>query len=343
MSGLLKTVAIALLALSASALGVSATAQSVEDFYKSRPLTVIVGYATGGGYDAHVRSVMRHYNKYLPGQPSIVVQNMVGAGSLVATNHLYNIAAKDGSVIGMVRAPVLEPLSGTGASNFDANKFNWIGSGMTEFTVCALRNNPQVNNFADATKIPFTLAGSGPGSDDHMISMMLIKLAGMKARMINGYPGSSESLLAMERNEVDGRCGWSYSSIKLLKPDWIADKKVRVLVSLSMERWPELPEIPSIMELVKNEEHKQIFKLAILSADLGRPFIAPPGVPADRVEALRAAFVKTIQDPDYAREALKRNETPILVDGPRAAAIIKELFSTPPELLKQAKAIANEK
>lgn len=343
MSALLKTLAIALLALPASAVGGSATAQSVEEFYKSRPLTVIVGYATGGGYDTHVRSVMRYYNKYLPGQPNIIVQNMVGAGSLLATNHLYNIAVKDGSVIGMVRAPVLEPLIGTSASNFDANKFSWIGSGMTEFTVCAVRNNPQVNNFEDARKIPFTLAGSGPGSDDHMISMMLIKLAGMKARMINGYPGTSESLLAMERNEVDGRCGWSYSTIKLLRPDWLADKRLRILVSLSMERWPELPDVPSIMELVTNEEHKQILKLAILSADLGRPFIAPPEVPAGRLEALRAAFVKTIQDPEYVSEALKRNETPILVDGPRAAAIIKELFSTPPEVLKQAKAIANEK
>ena len=338
-----KAVAFALLALSASALSVSANAQSVEEFYKTRPLTVIVGYSPGGGYDTHVRSVVRYYNRYIPGRPNIVVQNMTGAGSLVATNHLYNLAAKDGSVIGMVRAPVLEPLTGTSASNFDATKFNWIGSGMTEFTVCAMLGNPQIKTFEDATKVPHTLAGSGPGSDDDMISKMLIKLLGMKAKVVTGYPGGNEMMLAVERGEVDGRCGWSFPSIKVLRPDWITDQKLKFLVSLSMERWPELPNTPSVMEFAKTEEQKSILKVAILSADLGRPFLAPPGVPADRVAALRDAFNKTIADPEYVAEVATRRETPTLVNGQRAEAIIKELFSTPPEILKQAKAIINEK
>lgn len=338
----LKPTAVAV-ALLASTLSMSAQAQSVEEFYKSRPLTVIVGYSPGGGYDTHVRSVMRYYGRHIPGNPNIVVQNMTGAGSLVATNHLYNLAPKDGSVIGMVRAPVLEPLTGTSASNFDATKFNWIGSGMTEFTVCALLGAPTVKTFADATKTPVTLAGSGPGSDDDMISKMLIKLLGLKAKVVSGYPGGAEMQLAVERGEVDGRCGWSFTSIKLIKPEWITEKKLKFLASLSMERWPELPDTPSIMEIAQTDEQKSILKVAILSADLGRPFMAPPGVPADRVEALRAAFIKTIQDPEYVAEVTKRKETPTLVDGKRAEAIIKELFSTPPELLKQAKAIVNER
>ncbi|MFN4281355.1 MAG: Bug family tripartite tricarboxylate transporter substrate binding protein [Alphaproteobacteria bacterium] len=338
-----KAVAVALLALSVSALSVSATAQSVEEFYKSRPLTVLVGYSPGGGYDTHVRGVMRYYSRHLPGNPTITVQNMTGAGSLVATNHLYNLAAKDGSVIGMVRAPVLEPLTGTSASNFDATKFNWIGSGMTEFTVCALLGAPTVKTFADATKTQITLAGSGPGSDDDMISKMLIKLLGLKAKVVSGYPGGNEMQLAVERGEVDGRCGWSFTSIKLIKPEWITENKLKFLASLSMERWPELPDTPSIMEIAQTEEQKSILKVAILSADLGRPFMAPPGVPADRVAALRDAFVKTIKDPDYVAEVTKRKETPTLVDGQRAEAIIKDLFSTPPEVLKKAKAIVNEK
>lgn len=339
-----KAVAVALLALSASAVSVSSNAQSVEDFYKSHPLTVIVGYSPGGGYDTHVRGVMRYYNRHLPGKPNVVIQNMTGAGSLVATNHLYNLAAKDGSVIGMVRAPVLEPLTGTSASNFDATKFNWIGSGMTEFTVCALLGgDPNIKTFQDATKIPVTLAGSGPGSDDDMISKMLIKLLGLKAKVVSGYPGGNEMQLAVERKEVDGRCGWSFTSIKLIRPDWIAEKKLRFLASLSMERWPELPDTPSIMEIAQTDEQKSILKVAILSADLGRPFMAPPGVPADRVAALREAFVKTIKDPDYLAEVAQRKETPTLVDGARAEAIIKDLFSTPPDVLKQAKAIVNEK
>lgn len=338
-----KAIAGALLALSASALSVPVNAQSVEEFYKSHPLTVIVGYSPGGGYDTHVRGVMRYFNRYIPGKPNIIVQNMTGAGSLVATNHLYNLAAKDGSVIGMVRAPVLEPLTGTSASNFDATKFNWIGSGMTEFTVCALLGAPTVKTFGDATKTQITLAGSGPGSDDDMISKMLIKLLGLKAKVVSGYPGGNEMQLAVERGEVDGRCGWSFTSIKLIRPDWIAEKKLKFLASLSMERWPELPDTPSIMEIAQTDEQKSILKVAILSADLGRPFMAPPGVPADRVATLRDAFVKTIQDPDYVAEVTQRKETPTLVDGKRAEAIIKELFSTPPEVLKQAKAIVNEK
>jgi len=338
-----KAIAVALLVLSASALNAPAQAQSVAEFYKTRPLTVIVGYSPGGGYDTHVRSVMRYYNRHLPGTPNIIVQNMTGAGSLVATNHLYNIAPKDGSFIGMVRAPVLEPLTGTSASNFDATKFNWIGSGMTEFTVCALLGNPQIKTFSDATKVPFTLAGSGPGSDDDMISKMLIKLLSLKAKVVTGYPGGAEMLMAVERGEVDGRCGWSFTSIKTLRPDWITENKLKFIVSLSMERWPELPDTPSIMELATTEQQKQILKVAILSADLGRPFMAPPGVPADRVAALRQAFIKTIQDPDYVKEVANRKETPTLVDGLRAEAIIKDLFSTPPEVLKEARAIVNEK
>jgi tripartite-type tricarboxylate transporter receptor subunit TctC len=338
----LKPTAVAV-ALLASTLSMSAQAQSVEEFYKSRPLTVLVGYTPGGGMDAHVRSVMRYYNRHLPGNPNIVVQNMAGAGSLVATNHLYNIAAKDGSVIGMMRAPVLEPLTGTSASNFDATKFNWIGSGMQEFTVCALLGNPQIKTFEDATKIPFTVAGSGPGSDDDMISKMLIKLFGVKAKVVTGYPSGAEMHLAVERGEVDGRCGWSFTSIKMIRPDWVAEKKLKFLVSLSMERWPELPDTPSIMEFAQTEQQKQILKVAILSADLGRPFMAPPGVPADRLAALRDAFSKTIQDPDFVKELTSRKETPTLVDGKRAEAIIKELFSTPPDVLKQAKAIVNER
>jgi tripartite-type tricarboxylate transporter receptor subunit TctC len=256
---------------------------------------------------------------------------------------LYNIAAKDGSVIGMMRAPVLEPLTGTSASNFDATKFNWIGSGMQEFTVCALLGNPQIKTFEDATKIPFTVAGSGPGSDDDMISKMLIKLFGVKAKVVTGYPSGAEMHLAVERGEVDGRCGWSFTSIKMIRPDWVAEKKLKFLVSLSMERWPELPDTPSIMEFAQTEQQKQILKVAILSADLGRPFMAPPGVPADRLAALRDAFSKTIQDPDFVKELTSRKETPTLVDGKRAEAIIKDLFSTPPEVLKQAKAIVNER
>src|SRR5262245_19544404 len=260
----------------ATGLVLPAHADSVADFYKDKPLTLIAGYTAGGGFDLYARIVANHLGRHIPGQPRIIVQNMPGAGSLRAANHLYNIAPKDGSAIGLTRAPVIEPLAGSTGSQFEGTKFTLLGSGSSDLTVCALLGNPSVRTMADATQHPFALGGLGPGSDEDMYTKILRRLFGLKVRLVSGYPGGAELTLAVERGEIDCRCGWAYSSIKIAKPDWIADKEIKVLTVLAAERSPELPDIPAVLEFAKNEQQRQILKFVLNAQILGRPFAAPP-------------------------------------------------------------------
>ena len=323
----------------ASALALPAHADSVEDFYRSHPITLVAGYTPGGGFDLYARTLASHFGRHIPGHPTIIVQNMPGAGSLKATNYMYNVAPKDGSVIALVRAPVVDSLTGTGASEFDPTKFTWLGSGMAEFGVCAMLGNPQIKTMADAARYPFTVAGSGPGSDEDMFTKILIKLFDLKAKLVSGYPAGAEMLLAVERGEVDGRCGWSWSSLKAARPEWVTDKKIRVLAALTLERWPELPDTPAIMEFAKTERQKQIFKLVVSPQSLGRPFVAPPAVPAVRAAALRDAFQKTMTDPAFLADIAARKLDVSPVDWRGVDAILKDLYATPKEIIEEARAI----
>lgn len=323
----------------ACALALPAHADPVEDFYKSHPVTMVLGYAVGGGFDLYARNVAKYIGKYIPGHPSIIVQNMPGAGSLVAANYVYNVALKDGTIIAMTRAPVMDPLTGTSSSAFDATKFTWLGNGMTEFTVCAQLDNQQVKTMADAEKYPFTMASPGPGSDDDMFVRVLNKLFDLKDKVVTGYSSSAEAVLAIERGEVDGRCGWSYSSIMITKPQWVKDNKLHILAALSLERSPALPDTPSIMEFATTDRQKQILRLLISSEALGRPFLAPPGIPADRAAALRKAFEQTMADPDFIADRRAVNEAVNPVGWQEIDAMIKQLDATPKELVDETKAI----
>jgi tripartite-type tricarboxylate transporter receptor subunit TctC len=315
----------------------TANADPVEDFYRSHPVTMILGYSAGGTFDIFARTVGTYMQRYIPGRPTMVVQNMPGAGSLTATNYVYNISPKDGSVIAMVRAPVFEPLTGTNASAFDATKFTWIGNGLQELVVCAVLGNPQIKSAADATRISFTLAGSGPGSDDDMFSKALIKLLGFKGRLISGYPGGNEMNMAVQTGEVDGRCGWSWSGV-LDMPDW---QKVRPLVALTFKRSPELPDTPTIMEMATTERQKQILTVLVSAEVLGRPFLAPPNVPADRAAALRKAFDAAMKDPGLIADLTARHEAPTPNDWREVETLVKNLFATPKDVLEEAKALIN--
>ncbi len=221
----------------AAALAAPAHADSVAEFYKGKSVTLIAGYSAGGGFDLYSRVIANYLGKHIPGQPRIVVQNMPGAGSLRAASHVYNVAPKDGTIISLTRAPVIAPLLGSaGGAAFDVTKFTWLGSGASDLTVCALLGNPKINSMADAVQHPFTLGGLGPGSDEDMYTKILRKLLGFKAQLVSGYPGGAEMVLAVERGELDGRCGWAWSSIKISRPEWIAGKKIKVLNVLALER-----------------------------------------------------------------------------------------------------------
>jgi len=322
----------------AAGLAVPAQADAVSDFYKDKPVTLIAGYSAGGGFDLYSRILANHLGRHIPGQPKVIVQNMPGAGSARAASHLYNVAAKDGSVIGLIRAPVIEPLTGTGGA-FETTKFTWLGSGSSDLTVCALVGNPQVRTMADALTTQFTLGGLGPGSDEDMYSKVLKKLFGLKIHLVTGYPGGAEMILAVERGEIDGRCGWAYSSIKISKPNWIAEKKVRILNALSLERSPELPDVPAIMEFATTDHQKQILRFVLNAQTLGRPFAAPPGIPADRAAALRKAFDETMADPALLAEMQSRKLDVEPIRWQAMEKVLADLYATPKAIVEETRAI----
>jgi tripartite-type tricarboxylate transporter receptor subunit TctC len=325
------------------ALAPPAHADQVEDFYNSRSVTMVIGSAAGAGFDLYGRVVARYLTKHLPGNPNVIVQNMPGAGSILAANHMYNVATKDGTVIAMARAPVMDAVTASDSARFDATKFTWLGNGMTELSVCAQRGNPEIKTIADTMKSPFTIATSGPGSDEEMFTRVLNRLFGMKARIISGYAGGADSVLAMERGEVDGRCGWSYSSIVITRPQWLADKSLHILASLSLERIPDLPDVPSIMELATTERQKSILRLLISCEALGRPFLAPPGIPADRAAALRKAFAASMADADFVAERRAVHEPVNPMGWQEIDTLIKQLYATPKGLLEETRAIIAER
>jgi tripartite-type tricarboxylate transporter receptor subunit TctC len=324
----------------ATVLALPAQAQNVANFYKGKTVTIIVGYTAGGGFDAYARIMASYLGKYIPGQPTIVVQNMPGAGSARAASHLYNVAAKDGTVIALTRAPVIAPLAGQADNaDFDVTKFTWLGSGASDLTVCALLGNPKVKTMADALKIEHTLGGLGPGSDEDMYTKILRKLIGLKAKLVTGYPGGAEMVLAVERGELDGRCGWSWSSIKLAKPDWIAEKKIKVLTVLALERSPELPDVPSIMEFVKDPRHQQILRFVLNAQVLGRPFVAPPGIPEDRADALRKAFEETMKDPGFIAEMKGKKMDVSPIRWQDIPPLLKDFYATPKDVVEETRSI----
>jgi tripartite-type tricarboxylate transporter receptor subunit TctC len=319
--------------------GQAGRADSVEDFYKGKTINLVIGYSVGGGYDLYARTVGRHLGKHIPGNPTVLVQNMAGAGSLKAANYIYGVAAKDGTALGtFARGLPMEPLIGTSVTQFDARKFTWLGSGTDELSVCVTWERSDVKSWEDALKKPFTVAGEGSGSDPDIFSSLLRNAFGLKLKLVSGYPGAAEMSLAIERGEVDGRCGWSWSSIKSLKPEWIAEKKLNVLVQLNEHRSAELPDVPTIFEKAASERQRQMLSLVISRQVMGRPFAAPPDLPPDRAKALRTAFEETLKDPAFLQEAkgVKLDVNP--VSGAEIDKLIGELYRTPPDVIAEAKA-----
>jgi tripartite-type tricarboxylate transporter receptor subunit TctC len=316
-----------------------ALAAGVEEFYKGRNLQVVIGYSPGGGYDLYARVLAHHIGHHLPGIPSVTPQNMPGAGSLKAASYLYSVAPRDGTVIGIFgRGLAMEPLIGTSDAKFDARKFTWLGSIGDQVSVCATWHGSKVGTWNEALSTPFTVAGEGSGSDPDIFAMLLRNMFGLKLKLITGYPGGNEMSLAMEQGEVDGRCGWSWSSIKLAKPAWIANKQINVIVQMSLARSPELPNTPFIMDYAADDRQMQILKLVLSRQTMAWPFVAPPNVPADRKDALRAAFDETMRDPAFIAEARKAELEVNPTRGSDLERITNELYATPQAAILAARA-----
>jgi tripartite-type tricarboxylate transporter receptor subunit TctC len=315
-----------------------AAADPIEDFYRGRTVTLVIGYSAAGGYDTYARVVARHLGDHIPGHPTILPQNIEGAGSLRSANYLYNAAAKDGSVIGtFARGMAMEPLIGASHTSFDSRKFTWLGSGTNEVSTCVTWHASPVKTWADALDKPFTVGGEGSGSDPDIFSTIMRNVFGLKLRLVSGYPGTAEITLAIERGEVDGRCGWSYSSLKQQHPEWIADKQVNLLVQLALGKSPELPDVPLITDFATNDRQRQILRLVFARQAMARPFLAPPGIPADRKEALRKAFDDTMADPAFLDEAKQRGLEVNPVTGAQIDKLIGDLYQTPPDIVAEVR------
>ena len=342
----LRAAATAALVLLASA-GVhpdGAHAQSAAEFYKGRNVDLYIGYSAGGGYDLYARLLARHMGKYLPGNPTVVPKNMEGAGSLRLANWLYNVAPKDGSAFGMIgRGTGFDPLLGHKAAQFDATRFTWIGSMNNEVSICVAWHTTGVTKFEDMLTKQLVVGGTSAAADTDQFPRVTNGVLGTKMRVITGYPGGNEVGLAMERGEVQGRCGWSWSSVKSTRPEWIGDKRINILVQLALSKHPDLPDVPLIIDLAKDDEQRQILRVIFARQVMGRPLLAPPDVPADRAEALRKAFMETMQDKDFLADADRAQMEITPVPGADIQALVKELYSLPAAVAQKAAALVNVK
>ena len=332
-----------LAAFLALAVVISARADEVADFYRGRSVTLFIGYSAGGGYDAYGRVLARHLGKHIPGEPSVVVQNMPGAGSLRCANFLYNLAPRDGTAIGhFSRGLAMEPLIGTSPTQFDARRFGWLGSGTDEVSIFVTWHSSAVKSWDDALIKPFTVAGEGSGSDPDVFSAVLKNAFGARLKLVSGYPGSAEVALAIERGEVDGRVGWSWSSLKLLKPDWVAGQRVNFIVQLALNKSQELAQAPLILDFADTERKRQILRLVLSRQPMARPFAAPPGLPQDRLRALRKAFDATMADPEFLAEAKHRGLEVNPVSGSEIDRLVDELYSTPPDIVAETRRMISD-
>jgi tripartite-type tricarboxylate transporter receptor subunit TctC len=314
-----------------------ADAQAPADFYKSRNLDLYIGYSVGGAYDLYARTIARHLGKHIPGNPTIVPKNMEGAGSLRLANWIYNVAAKDGSALGTIgRGTAFDPLLGSKGAQFQADKFTWIGSANNEVSVCVAWKTSGIARLEDTLTKELVVGGTGQAADTDQFPRILNGVLGTKFKVVTGYPGGNDVTLAMERGEVKGRCGWSWSSVVSTHKRWIDDGSIIVLVQLSLNKHPDLPDVPLVMDFAKTDDQRQIFKLIFARQVMGRPFLAPPGVPKDRAEALRQAFDATMKDPEFLADAEKAQLEITSVTGAAVETLVKETLATPKALADKA-------
>src|SRR5262245_58712484 len=285
---------------------VVSSAQTVEAFYRSKPITMLIGSAAGGGYDIYGRVLARHMPRHIPGNPNIIAKNMPAAAGLAAASTLYATADKDGSVIAaFTNGAAMDPLFGNPGARFDAQKFNWLGSIGKLQNVCATWHRPPVKTVAAARARRVIVAAAGATSNTAIVPKMLNALIGTRFKTIAGYDAGMGLTLAMERGEAEGVCGLSWSTIKVSRPHWIRDKLLNVIVQMGLTKLADLPDVPSALDLVTDPDNKDVLTLILIRQEAGRPFAAPPGVPAERIAALRQAFEATLVDPEFKADAEK--------------------------------------
>lgn len=322
--------------------GSSALAQGADDFFKGKTVTVYIGFSPGGTYDLFGRMVARYIGKHIPGQPTVVASNMPGAGSLTAANWLYRAAPKDGTALGIVSQTMAmdEALKAKGVQ-FKAVEFNWIGRVTSNIEVHVISTKSKGSTLEGMRQAEVPVASTGPGSPSDTYPRIMNEVLGAKFKVIRGFPGSTDGLLAVERGEVDGALT-SWNTMKSTRMDWLTDKKAVLLVQYVTERSPELKDVPTLVELAKNDADRKLLTFAVSSAELGRFIIAPPGLPADRVNTLRRAFDAAMKDSELLGEVNKAKLDFEPATGEEIAKIVAQTANVEASVIERMQKIIGE-
>ncbi len=317
----------------------SPQAQSYDNFYKGKQIDIIVGSLAGGGYDQYARVLARYMPAHIPGNPQMVVKNNPGGGGRAAMNQVYNVSAKDGTVIGITTRNVTwDPLYGEQVT-FDPTKLSWLGSLNSDTSLCVVWHTTP-HKTLEAMKANEVLMGSGgPTISDSVHVKVLNQIVGTKLKLVLGYKGSTDVHLALERGEVQGRCGLTWGSIQARYGHWMTEKKISLVAQFALKKNPDLPDVPFIMDLAQTSEQKQMIELLLAANEMGRPFFLPPGVPKDRIQTLQNALVATAKDPTFIAEADKQGMELQLMTGDEVERLVARVYASPKAIVEMAKQI----
>jgi tripartite-type tricarboxylate transporter receptor subunit TctC len=312
-------------------------AQQAEPFFARKTITISIGYTAGGSYDLYGRLVARHLGKHIPGQPTVVAQNMPGAGSLKAANYIYEVAPKDGTALGVVvESMALEQALSNPAVQYDAAKFTYVGRVATSNNIFMQWHTSKVQSIEDSKRIESSLAGTGPGSIAETVPRLLNALAGTKFKLVSGYPASTEAMLAMERGEVEGASS-SWAAVSVGKKEWLREKKIRIILQTAPERTKDIPDAPALPEIGTTEQDKQVYQLYASGSAIGRTVLAPPGLSADHTTILRDAFNAMLKDPDFIADIRRLDVELEPLPGEVIQALTVRTLNVPAAVRERAK------
>jgi tripartite-type tricarboxylate transporter receptor subunit TctC len=316
---------------------VPAAAESAADFYKGKTVTIIVGYPPGSGYTLYGQMLARYLGDHIPGKPNVIVQNMQGAGSIKAANFVYSAAPKDGATLGIFSVGALiDQMFGHSKTSFDATKFGWIGNMDETVGVCVVKKSSGITKFEDLLKKETLFGGTGPSGGATQAALALSRLYGAKIKVIKGYKGAQDVVLAMDRGEVQGVCGITVSVLRSRLADQLKSGELLPIIHDGMKPHAELPGVPGVYDFAKTDDDRRVLDLLFGWRVLGRPVAAPPGVPADRLSALRKAFDAATNDKRYVAEAAKAKLDIDPSSGDEVSKLVARLFSSSKDIVRRA-------
>jgi predicted outer membrane repeat protein len=317
-------------------------AQSTEEFFKTTPLSLYVGSGGGGGYDAIARLVARHMSRFLPGNPNFIIKNMPTAAGVASANFIYNSAPRDGSaILAAQNASLMLPLYGSGVAHFDPRKFEWIGSTDKQQAVCTTWFTSPIKTLQDATRREVPVAATGISAGPGIYPKILNAMFGTRFKVISGYDTGSMRL-AMEKGEVEGICGLAWQTYKAISFDWIENHRLNVIVQMGLTRNAELPDVPLAIDLLKEPDDRKVLELIVVPQEFGRPFLAPPGVPADRMAAYREAFQATLKDPQFLAESARQHFSIDPLDDRQIQDLLARAYAAPQAIRERAAVLSGE-